>query len=86
MATTLETQLSDLVRDHNLESLNVTCQLSSVDGNGDMFMCTSVRSADGHFEVTTQGSIAEQIKVCLGGIAAKRAAVVVPVPELVAAA
>lgn len=80
---TLAEQLEKIVRDHGLDSINISHQRSSVDGK--TFSSVSVRSDDGHFDVTTTGTIAEQIASCLGTIAAKRAAAKLDIPTLEAA-
>ena len=81
---TLEQQLDALCKKHNLESISVTRQTSTLD-RSETFTCVSVRSRDGHYEVTTQGTAGEQIAHCVSLIAAKRT-VGRTVAELVAAA
>ena len=80
---TLDEQLDQLVRKYNLESISVTRQTAST-GDNETFTCVSVRSNDGHFDVTTQGTAAEQIARCIGTINARRAAPV-ELAEMVAA-
>lgn len=83
-ALTLDEQLDALVRKYNLESISVTRQTGGK-GSDETFTCVSVRSNDGHFDVTTQGTAGEQLARCIGTINARRAAPV-DLAELVAAA
>ena len=81
---TLEQQLDALCQKHMLESISVTRQTSGT-CDGEYFCCVSVRSLDGHWDTTTQGTIGEQIAHCISVIAAKRT-VGKSIAELVAAA
>lgn len=71
MAKSLDDQLDALVKKHDLDSISITRQISG-SAQGDRFTCTSVRSRDGHFEVTTIGTAAEQLSHCIATVIAKR--------------
>lgn len=79
----LEAQLDALVRKYDLESISVTRQTTSADRK-EWFTCVSVRSNDGHYDVTTSGPVAEQLAHCIGTVLARRATPV-SLAELVAA-
>lgn len=83
---TLDEQLDALLHKHDLDSISITRQRSSAADDRETFTCTSVRSVDGHYDVTTQGAAAEQLSQCISTVIARRSMQPVSLSPLVQAA